>query len=358
MCSETTMNNTYKNSGVDINAADDLIEQIKSSAVGTHTQEVMEGIGGFAGLYKIPQGMKDPVLVSSTDGVGTKLKIADIMGIHDTIGIDLVAMCVNDVITCGAQPLFFLDYFATSKLQIDVAKKVINGIVEGCREAGCAFIGGETAEMPGMNIYPYELAGFAVGIVERKDIVDGSKVSNGDIIIGISSSGIHSNGYSLIRNLVDTDIRNYQIFISDIGEILGKTLLTPTVIYVQVVKKLMNNIDRSKILAMCHITGGGIPGNLPRVLPEGFGAKIKLQSWPRPNIFNWIINMGVPLTEMFNTFNMGIGFCVIVSPENVRPVMHLICESKQFPHIIGEVVKVPPNTSWEKRIIYDPDLNN
>ncbi|HQP39541.1 MAG TPA: phosphoribosylformylglycinamidine cyclo-ligase, partial [Polyangiaceae bacterium] len=264
---------TYKDAGVDIDAGDELVERIKPLARRVRIPEVLDDIGGFAGMCAVPAGLDQPVLVSGTDGVGTKLEVAFATGVHDTVGIDLVAMCVNDVVTTGARPLFFLDYFATSKLDVDVAEAVIRGITEGCRQAGCALMGGETAELPGMyRPGTYDLAGFAVGVAERSLILDGKEARPGDVVIGVASSGLHSNGYSLARRVVrEVAQDDYSREIETLGCTIGKALLTPTRIYAAAVRAVLDSVPHGAVRAFSHITGGGLPGNLPRVLPNGLG---------------------------------------------------------------------------------------
>src|SRR5580658_5662295 len=295
---------TYKQAGVDIDAGDDLVERIKPLAAATRIAEVMGGVGGFAGLCRVPGDVDEPVLVSGTDGVGTKLKVAFATGVHDTIGFDLVGMCVNDVITCGARPLFFLDYFATGKLDVDVAEKVVSGIAAACKESGCALLGGETAELPGMYAPgEYDLAGFAVGVVARRKLVDGARVAAGDVALALPSSGLHSNGYSLARTAL---FEHARLSPGDRppplgGQSVGEALLTPTRLYARAVSVLLSAaID---VRAMCHVTGGGLPGNLPRVLPEGLGVRIEA-TWSRPPIFDLVQKAGgVAEGEMRRTFN-------------------------------------------------------
>jgi len=306
---------TYKKAGVDIAEGDRFISLISPMVRQTFRPEVMTDLGSFNALFKLDtKKYKEPVLVSGTDGVGTKLKIAFMTDRHNTVGIDLVAMCVNDILTSGAEPLFFLDYFAAGKLKPEKAAEVVEGIVEGCKQAGCSLIGGETAEMPGF--YPdgeYDLSGFAVGVVERKKIINGSDITEGDAVIGLASSGLHSNGYSLVRKLFcDIKRMDMDAYIKELGISLGEELLKPTKIYVNAFNALKGKV---RIKGMAHITGGGITGNLPRVLPEGICAVIKKGSWTVPPIFHLIKEMGdVPEDDMGLTFNMGIGY-IIVTPE-------------------------------------------
>ena len=331
---------TYKKAGVDIDEGERFIKLISPVVRKTFRPEVITDIGSFSALFKIDLSQyKEPVLVSGTDGVGTKLKIAFLMDKHNTIGIDLVAMCVNDILTSGAEPLFFLDYLAMGKLSSERASKVIEGIAQGCREAGCSLIGGETAEMPGFYSQgEYDLSGFAVGIVDKGSIIDGSKIKEGDVIIGIASNGLHSNGYSLVRRLF-LDIKKMDIhaYIPDIGSTLGEELLRPTRLYA---KALTNLKDKIEIKGMAHITGGGIPGNIPRILPKGTSAHIKAGSWPVPGIFRFIEKDGkIAQKEMKKTFNMGIGYVMVVSVENSQKAILLLEKYGYSAFIIGNIKK-------------------
>ncbi len=317
---------TYKDSGVDIEEGDRLVERIKPAAKRTMRPEVMAGIGGFASLVALPQGYREPVLVSGTDGVGTKLKVAFIAGRHDTIGQDLVAMCVNDVACTGAEPIFFLDYFGTGKLSSDQAADVVTGIAKGCEIAGAALVGGETAELPGFYAPgEYDLAGFCVGVVEKSQIVDGSRVKAGDVIIGLPSSGLHSNGYSLARKvLLEVQGRSLDETPAELGgRTLGDALLEPTRIYVKDVLALRRSgVD---VHSMSHITGGGLPGNAPRTLPDGTKAIIDASTWEIPAIFELIRQGGdVPWDDMLQTFNLGIGFVVVVPPHEESHAVQLL----------------------------------
>ncbi|MDD2724098.1 MAG: phosphoribosylformylglycinamidine cyclo-ligase [Methylovulum sp.] len=326
----------YKSAGVDIAAGNELVERIKPIAAKTRTAGVMAGLGGFGSLFAVPlDRYQQPVLVSGTDGVGTKLKLAIDLGIHNTVGIDLVAMCVNDIIVQGAEPLFFLDYFATGKLDVDTAAQVIAGIGEGCGQAGAALVGGETAEMPGMYADgEYDLAGFCVGIVEKSKVLDGSQVQIGDKLIAIASSGPHSNGYSLIRKIISHSGANLADPFQDTT--LGKALLTPTRIYV---KPLLALLEKVPVHALAHITGGGITENLPRVLQNGINAAIDLQSWEFPAIFQWLQNHGnVPLADMLTTFNCGVGMIVCVAPENEAVTLETLTSLGETVFILGELV--------------------
>jgi phosphoribosylformylglycinamidine cyclo-ligase len=338
---------TYRDAGVDQNAGDDLVERIKPFAKRTRIAEVLADVGGFAGMCRVPSGVDDPVLVSGTDGVGTKLKLAFATGVHDTIGIDLVAMSVNDVITTGARPLFFLDYFATSKLDVDAAEKVIRGIARGCEESGCALLGGETAELPGMYADgEYDLAGFCVGVVARSRIVDGSRVAEGDTVIGLTSSGLHSNGYSLARKILPSlDEKPRELG----GASVGETLLRPTRLYAKIVQAIL--AQDHDVRAMCHVTGGGLPGNLPRVLPDGLG--VDVSAFPRPPIFDLVAARGpVDESEMRATFNLGIGFVMIVPASGAPRLSEALRAAGESPIALGRVVRVAPNTPFEERVRY------
>ncbi|WP_297454524.1 phosphoribosylformylglycinamidine cyclo-ligase [Persephonella sp.] len=330
---------SYKDAGVDIEKADKFVQQIKGFVKETFNKNVITPIGGFAGAYLLEIAKyKEPVITSSTDGVGTKLKIAQILDKHDTIGIDLVAMCVNDLVTTTSKPLFFLDYFATGKLKPEVAVDVVKGIAEGCKQAECALIGGETAEMPGMyDEGEYDLAGFAVGVVEREKMLDGSKTEEGDILIGIASSGVHSNGYSLVRKLIEMKGYSYDMYIKEFGKKLGEELLTPTKIYVKTVLSLAEKVD---IHAIAHITGGGIPGNLIRVINDGLKAVVQKGSWEILPVFKWIQKEGnVPEEEMFRTFNMGIGLILVVPAKEKDKTVEILEELGEKFFVIGELAK-------------------
>jgi phosphoribosylformylglycinamidine cyclo-ligase len=308
---------TYRDAGVDIDAGNALVSRIARLAKPTRIPEVLGGIGGFAGLCAIPAGLEEPILVSGTDGVGTKLKVAFATGVHDTVGIDLVAMCVNDIVTCGARPLFFLDYFGTGKLDVDTGEAVIRGIADGCTQAGCALLGGETAELPGMYADgEYDLAGFAVGVVDKKKIIDGSRTIAGDVVVGVASSGLHSNGFSLARRVIEKMGLDLKApFPGGDGRSVGETLLTPTRIYAKTVAALVAALG-DDLRALSHITGGGLPENLPRVLPAGLGARLELGSYERPAIFRAIQEGGpVEPHEMARTFNLGVGLCVVVAKD-------------------------------------------
>ena len=326
---------TYKDSGVDIEKADKFVQQIKGFVKETFDKNVITPIGGFAGAYLLEiTKYKEPVITSSTDGVGTKLKIAQAVNKHDTIGIDLVAMCVNDLVTTASKPLFFLDYFATGKLEPEVAVDVVKGISEGCKQAQCALIGGETAEMPGMyKEGEYDLAGFAVGVVEREKMLDGSKTQKGDILIGLASSGIHSNGYSLVRKLIEIKKYSLDTYIDEIGKKLWEELLTPTKIYVKSVLNLVENVE---VHAIAHITGGGIPGNLIRVLNDNIKAVIEEGTWEVLPIFKWIEKEGnIPKDEMYKTFNMGIGMIVAIPEKEKEKTLEILKEEGEKAFVIG-----------------------
>jgi phosphoribosylformylglycinamidine cyclo-ligase len=326
---------TYKDAGVDIEAGDELVERIKPHVKRSLRPEVIGGLGGFGALFEIPlERYRKPVLVSGTDGVGTKLRLAIETGRHDTIGIDLVAMCVNDVVVQGAEPLFFLDYYATGKLSVDVAESVIKGIVEGCVQAGAALIGGETAEMPGMYAAgDYDLAGFCVGIVEKEAIIDGSRTRPGDVVIGLPSSGPHSNGYSLIRKLLKTAKATPATKLDD-GS-LYDALLKPTRIYVKPLLALAKQIP---VHSFAHITGGGLTENIPRVVPTGLEVLLSAQTWTRPPVFDWLQHAGsIPADEMYRTFNCGIGMTVCVAAEHAERALKVLREHGEQPVVIGEV---------------------
>ncbi len=326
---------SYKDAGVDIDAGNELVERIKGVAKRTRRPEVMAGLGGFGALCEIPEGYKKPVLVSGTDGVGTKLKLAMDANKHDKIGIDLVAMCVNDLIVCGAEPLFFLDYYATGKLNVNIAADVVSGIGEGCELAGCALVGGETAEMPGMySGEDYDLAGFCVGVVEKDEIIDGSQVKVGDVLIGLSSSGPHSNGYSLIRKIIEVSNADLEQSLAS-GKQLIDALLEPTRIYVKSVLQLMQTLP---VNAISHITGGGLLENIPRVLPENAAAHIDTQSWTLPEVFQWLQASGnVDATEMYRTFNCGVGLVICINAEHQEQALSVLKELGENPWVIGHI---------------------
>ena len=325
---------SYKDAGVDIDAGNALIERIKGVAKRTRRPEVMAGLGGFGALFELPKGYDEPVLVSGTDGVGTKLKLALELNRHDHIGIDLVAMCANDLIVAGAEPLFFLDYYATGKLDVEIATRVVTGIGEGCELAGASLVGGETAEMPGMyEGEDYDLAGFCVGIVEKSKIIDGTKVVPGDVLIGLPASGPHSNGYSLIRKIIDVSKADLQ---QDIGGVsLGEALMEPTRIYVKALLELFKQVD---VRALSHITGGGLLENIPRVLPSDSVAIIDTDSWLQPAVFKWLqTNGNVTDTEMYRTFNCGVGMVIVVAEEDRAKTIACLASAGEQPWVIGHI---------------------
>jgi phosphoribosylformylglycinamidine cyclo-ligase len=314
---------TYRESGVDIDAGDELVERIKPHVRRTFRPEVIGDLGGFGGLFAVPRGYTEPVLVSGTDGVGTKLKVAFATGRHDTIGIDLVAMCVNDVAVSGAEPLFFLDYFASGKLEVTVAEAVVRGIAEGCRQAGCALIGGETAELPGMySDGEYDLAGFAVGIVERSKILDGTRIAPGDVVVGVASSGLHSNGYSLARKVLSIDHD-------------ADALLAPTRIYVKAIRAALATVD---IKGLAHITGGGLVENPPRVLADGLVMRLDERRWPEPDVFKKIAAAGVSRAELRRTFNCGLGLVAVVGAAQAEQAVAAFESAGERAFIVGDVV--------------------
>ena len=340
---------TYRDAGVDIDAGNEVVERIKPLVKRSFRPEVMGGLGGFGALFDLSGKYREPVLVSGTDGVGTKLKLAQQLNRHDTIGIDLVAMCVNDVLVQGAEPLFFLDYFATGKLDVDTTVAVVGGIARGCELSGCALIGGETAEMPDM--YPpgeYDLAGFCVAGVEKSKILDGAKVRQGDVLIGIASSGPHSNGYSLIRRIYDRAGRPADL---DVGGVnLVDALMAPTRLYVKPIMELLAGVHGGDIHAMAHITGGGLTENIIRVVPDGLGVSIDASSWTLPAVFAWLQREGnVTREEMWRTFNCGIGFVLIV-PDTAATAIGAELDRLELPHWrIGDVVAA----SGEERVRID-----
>jgi phosphoribosylformylglycinamidine cyclo-ligase len=326
---------TYRDAGVDIDAGNALVERIKSVSARTHRPEVLGGLGGFGALVEIPEGYRRPILVSGTDGVGTKLRLAMDIGRHDTIGIDLVAMCSNDIAVVGAEPLLFLDYYATGKLNVDVAADVVTGIGAGCELAGCALVGGETAEMPGMyEGDDYDLAGFCVGVVEKDHIIDGSRVAPGDQLIALASSGPHSNGYSLIRKVIEVTNTDLNAPLAE-GRSLLDALMEPTQIYNRPLLELQAAVD---IHAMAHITGGGILENLPRVLPKGCGAAVERSSWQLPPIFDWLQRAGrIEDNELFRTFNCGVGMILAVPAEQLDGALSTLANLELQAWRIGEI---------------------
>lgn len=325
---------SYKDAGVDIDAGNALVERIKHVAKRTQRPGVLAGLGGFGALFELPKGYDEPVLVSGTDGVGTKLRLAMQANKHDTIGIDLVAMCVNDLVVAGAEPLFFLDYYATGKLSVEVATNVVTGIGKGCEISGCALVGGETAEMPGMyEGEDYDLAGFCVGIVEKSNIIDGTKVADGDVLIGLPSSGPHSNGYSLIRKVLELSGASLN---DKLGETtLGEALMAPTTIYV---KPLLELFKKYPVNALSHITGGGVLENIPRVIPEGMAAQIDCASWQMPPVFKWLQQQGnISTTEMYRTFNCGVGMVICVAQEHANDAIEFLKSQRQDAFVIGSI---------------------
>lgn len=333
------MSINYKAAGVDVEAGYKSVELMKAHVKTTFTDGVVTDIGGFGGLFSLAKyKMEEPILVSGTDGVGTKLKIAFVLDKHDTIGIDCVAMCVNDIICSGAEPLFFLDYIACGKNFPEKIATIVGGIAEGCRQSGAALIGGETAEMPGF--YPvdeYDLAGFAVGIVDKKAMIDGSKIAEGDVLLGLPSSGIHSNGYSLVRKLFEPTDDKLSVFVEDISSTLGEQLIQPTKIYVNSIKFLKEKVEMK---AISHITGGGFIENIPRMLPEGYLAEIQLGSWPVLPIFTLMQQLSeLDERSMYNTFNMGIGMVIAMSKDDAKNAIHALETIGEKAYIIGQVKK-------------------
>jgi phosphoribosylformylglycinamidine cyclo-ligase len=329
----------YKDAGVDVEAGRAFVTQIRNLVHSTFRPEVLGGLGGFSGCFQLPTGFKEPVLVSGTDGVGTKLKIAQVLNCHDTVGIDLVGMCVNDVLTSGAEPLFFLDYLATGKLDKEQLTQVVAGIASGCKQAGCALLGGETAEMPGFyQVGEYDLAGFCVGIVEKSQLLDGSQVQVGDVAIALASSGVHSNGYSLVRKIISDREFSWSEQPELLGgKTLGETFLTPTRIYVKPV--LAARQAGLEIHGMAHITGGGLPENLPRCLGQGQAIQIDTNSWVIPPVFQWLAEVGLVSPQaMYNTFNMGIGFVLLVPPQQAQQAISHFESQNIAAYAIGEVI--------------------
>ncbi len=332
---------SYRDAGVDIDAGNKFVEKIKSSVASTHRPGVMGSLGGFGGLFELPENYQQPVLVSGTDGVGTKLKLAIDLNKHNTIGIDLVAMCVNDILVLGAEPLYFLDYYATGELNAEIATNVVEGIAEGCRQSNAALIGGETAEMPGMyNKGDYDLAGFCVGVVEKQKIIDGSKVKAGDAMIAIASSGPHANGYSLVRKIIDVSGADITApFGKDeknqTNQTLGDALLAPTNIYVKAIHQLLEIFD---IHAMAHITGGGLLENIPRVLPDHVQAIIDTNSWQLPEIFQWLQDNGnVEINEMYRTFNCGVGMVLMVDTGDAAAIISMLNQKGNIAWQLGSI---------------------
>jgi phosphoribosylformylglycinamidine cyclo-ligase len=328
----------YQAAGVDVVAGRSFVQQIRGLVESTHRPEVLGGFGGFSGCFELPEGYRRPVLVSGTDGVGTKLKIAQALQQHQTIGIDLVAMCVNDILTCGAEPLYFLDYLATGKLEPEALVQVVQGVTTGCKQAGCALLGGETAEMPGFyQLGEYDLAGFTVGVVEKSEMIDGSQIEIGDVVIGLASSGVHSNGYSLVRKIIESVGANWGDRPSSLGgETIGEVYLTPTQIYVKTILAAKKAL--LPIRGMAHITGGGLPENLPRCLGAGQAVQVDRSTWDVPAPFRWLAEQGqVSDRDMYHTFNMGIGFAVIV-PKSAADATLAWFQQQGNACIIGKVV--------------------
>jgi phosphoribosylformylglycinamidine cyclo-ligase len=326
---------TYKAAGVDIDAGDELVRRIKASVARTQRPEVLGGLGGFGGLFRLPAGYRSPVLVSGTDGVGTKLELAIEHDAHDDVGIDLVAMCVNDIVVQGAEPLFFLDYYATPRLDVDIAARVVAGIARGCEQAGAALIGGETAEHPGSRESGgYDLAGFCVGIVEEEALIDGSTIVAGDVVIGIASSGVHSNGFSLIRRVLERRPGDAARIVD--GKPLITRLLAPTRIYAAPLLDLFRHVT---VKGAAHITGGGLTENVPRILPAGLGARLDSATWPRPGVFDWLADAGIERAEMHRTFNCGIGMVAIVGREDAEDTLERLRGAGEQAWIIGHVAE-------------------
>jgi len=327
----------YRSSGVDVVAGRAFVERIRASVDSTRRPEVVGGLGGFGGLCRLPAGLRNPLLVAGTDGVGTKLELAQAHGVHHGVGIDLVAMCVNDVITSGAAPLFFLDYIATGRLSPEAMAEVVEGIADGCRQSGCALLGGETAEMPGFyGPGRYDLAGFCVAVVEADLLIDGRQIVPGDRIVAVASSGVHSNGFSLVRRILEARGVTSETRLGGDGPPLIETLLTPTRLYASLVQHLL--AEGAPIRGMAHITGGGLPENLPRCLPAGVHAVLDPHSWERPALFQWLQEQGeVPEADLWNTFNLGVGFCLVLPPEAVETVL-AICQAQG--HLAWELGRV------------------
>lgn len=334
------MSLTYRDSGVNIDAGNEFVRRIAPYTASTRRPEVLSSIGGFGALCDLPDGYRHPVLVSSTDGAGTKVMLAQAMNKYDTIGIDAVAMCVNDLVVLGAEPLFFLDYFVVGKLDIDVGAAVIAGVAEGCRQAGCTLIGGETAEHPGhMEEGSFDIAGFSVGVVEHDAIIDGKSIKKGDAIIGMASTGIHSNGFSLVRKIMSVHQLSYQDYIPAFQKTLGEVLLTPTRIYVKPVLGLIKAVE---VRGLAHITGGGLTENVPRILPKGCGALFNPGSWPTPPIFEFLATTaGIDGMEMLRTFNMGLGMVAVVPQQQAAESVSFLKDAGIDAWVVGEITDTP-----------------
>lgn len=335
---EKSFSESYKSAGVDVTAGYKSVELIKNAVKSTYIEGVASDLGGFGGLFAPNlKDMKEPILVSGTDGVGTKLKLAFLMNKHDTIGQDCVAMCVNDVVCCGAKPLFFLDYMSLWKNIPEMVATIVGGVAEGCRQAGCALVGGETAEMPGLYAEnEYDLAGFSVGIVDKEKMIDGSKIEIGDKVIGIASSGVHSNGFSLVRKVFNINEENLKEYKEELGMTLGEALITPTKIYVKSALSLIENVN---VKGISHITGGGFYENMPRMLRDGVALNIDVNSYSRKPIFDLLQKTGnIPTRDMYNTFNMGIGMAVIVPENEVEKALEILKNQGEEAYLIGEVV--------------------
>jgi phosphoribosylformylglycinamidine cyclo-ligase len=334
----------YRSAGVDVVAGRAFVERIRASVDTTRRPEVIGNLGGFGGLCRLPSGLRRPLLVAGTDGVGTKLELAQVHGRHHDVGIDLVAMCVNDVLTSGAEPLFFLDYIATGRLSPEVMAEVVEGIASGCRASGCALLGGETAEMPGF--YPagrYDLAGFCVAVVEEDALIDGRAVREGDRIVAIASSGVHSNGFSLVRRILEQEGVEASASLEPGGPSVIASLLTPTTLYVSLIRRLL--AEGVSLHGMAHITGGGLPENLPRCLPAGLQAEIDPSSWQRPRLFHWLQQMGsVPELDLWNTFNLGVGFCLVLPADQVEAAVAI---GRACGHQAWELGRVRPQAGPE-----------
>lgn len=338
---------SYKAAGVDVTAGYEGVRLMKADVERTRIPGCISGIGGFGGLFQLDlSGMKEPVLVSGTDGVGTKLKVAMLLDKHDTIGIDAVAMCVNDIICCGAKPLYFLDYIAIGKNIPEKVAQIVKGVADGCVMAGCALVGGETAEHPGMMAEDeYDIAGYSTGIVDKSKIIDNSKIKAGDTVIGLASTGVHSNGFSLVRKVFNINEQKVKSFVPELGMSLGEALLTPTKIYV---KSVLDLISKVEVKGISHITGGGFYENLPRILPDGIGAKIKKGSYPVPPIFDLIQKEGnIPEHDMYNTFNMGVGMAIVVDSSNAAKAVEILKENGENAFIIGETVESSDGVIFE-----------